>query len=1193
MFVRSIAILRFAARVTLVGAVALAAGLPAARGLEPYAHPTIVIPYAATKPVIDGTVDDAEWQGAFSQRALQTTNKQISARQTRFWVMWDEDNFYVAMRDQLRPGERPIQALRGRAPGRDLDVIFDDCYEIWVSVGATDTLTGQPDCSTQFVGNFAGARQDAIHQPAVGNSRTSSYDTDWEPKSRLTKDNCWEMELVIPRQSLGTTEQPFHDGMTMRTLIARNYKRPWEQCSFEGTSTFAVIDSHSEFVLSKTAPALHLLGVGDAATGKIGMQLAAFGQTDTTIEWRYASDAVTKEGTAAVKKGVLAEVVDLPDLDTPGEGQARITVTGAEGQTLLDWQASRRFGLATKMEAPAPGEKKVKVQYSPAADVLADKGDVVDLRTTFNPERDYIRVFGDFINYDDRAAIREVVIAVTDAAGKEVARETAAIDADAYAKAVLQLPKLAPGTYQVKVACRDEGGDVLKEQDTSFTKEDLAAKHDWWQTKRGSIEKVIAPWTPVTRKENTFGVWGREMEVGPAGLPVRITTQGKDILAGPGTLVATTAAGEEITATGADTKTLFDQDHRKTVVVASRCGDLDISSEVTVEFDGMLKVAMTLTPKQPTAVKGLKIVLPYHEALADYIHACTAEIRSGYWYGFTPQGSGRVWDCGMLGDKTMKVGSFIPYLWLGSTKGGLCWFADSDEGWIPNDDTPAIEVQRTAPGRVDLVFNLVSAPATLDAPRTITFALQASPVKQMHPGWREDPWWCGDTFKQYAHTQNMIFSSTPFVVPEYLEQSKALVEGQRKAGKPAVPYFIHTVLPGGLVPELKTCQEEWCSTRASYGQKALCYGGSLNDYMVHRWSEFAEQAGVDGYYSDNIAPLECDNLEHGCGYRLPDGRVQPSFPMFGTRDYFLRSRAAFLEQRGDACKLVLHMTNNMIIPWIGAADVAYDGEHHVIYPEMKKDFMDFWSLERLRVDFPGQWGVAVNFMHEYQGDWKKDPVAEQAAYRAYLAAVMLHDALPTGNHNGHARELIAMRKQFGIGADDVTFLPYWDDTGLAAKGDDIKLAGWKRPDRLLLLVANFGEREEAVVSLDPAKLGWGGATLAVTDIERGFKHETHRQVAKTPAELEADRGRWEATEKQRLEKLEQAHARKVGAAKKAGKPEPPAPDFKAKPFKSSPMRSEKAVAWDGDAAAPPKLDGTTLSVPVERHNYRLLVIERK
>jgi len=103
-----------------------------------YKHPVAVIPYAANKPVIDGKVDDAEWQGAFSQRALQTTGRTISARQARFWMMWDEENLYIAMRDPLRPGERPIQQHRSRQTGTDLDVIFDDCYEIWVSVDATD-----------------------------------------------------------------------------------------------------------------------------------------------------------------------------------------------------------------------------------------------------------------------------------------------------------------------------------------------------------------------------------------------------------------------------------------------------------------------------------------------------------------------------------------------------------------------------------------------------------------------------------------------------------------------------------------------------------------------------------------------------------------------------------------------------------------------------------------------------------------------------------------------------------------------------------------------------------------------------------------------------------------------------------------------------------------------------------------------
>ncbi|MBM4031807.1 MAG: hypothetical protein FJ291_08495 [Planctomycetes bacterium] len=1097
-------------------------------------HPVAVIPYAATKPVIDGKVDDAEWQGAFSQRALQTTGKQISARQARVWMIWDEENLYIAMRDPLRPGERLLQSQR-RDRGPDPALFADDLYEIWISVDATDPISGNRHCSSQFLANFHGARYDALAHPGFGSSFTtnpgiivvaghrpntpgygnageSTYESGWEPKSRITDRNEWEMELVIPRASLGTTKGPFHDGMRFRTLFARNYQRPAEQNSFEGTSFFSDIDTHSEVVMSKTAPALHLLGVGDAAAGKIGLHLAAFGQTDAKIAWRYASDAVTKEGAGEVKKGTLAEVVNLPELDTPGDqkapGKVRITVTDAKGATLLDWQSLRSFGPIPK-------------------DEIKDRGDVLNLGITFNPVRDYARVFGDFTAYANRGAIKEIVIVVSDAAGKQVKRATTTLDADAYAKAVLHFENLALGAYTVRLEWVDKDGKVVVSKDSTFAKEDLAKKYEWWNTPRGSIEKVVSPWTPVTLKGNTLGVWGREMEIGAAGIPSRVTTQGKEILAAPGRLVATLADGKDLTAEGLKAKTRFDQDHRKIVEVESKLADIAVTSEVRAEFDGMYKVTMTLTPKKPIGVKKLKIVLPYSQAMAEYLHAATTGIRGGFSYGFTPKGEGRVWDCRALGDKTMRVGSFIPYLWLGSTKGGLCWFADSDEGWIPTDETPAIEIQRSTDGQVDLVLNLISSEATLDAPRTITFALQASPVKQMHKGWREDKWWAGDTFKSYSNDQ-ALQQSSPWVKANLLQRGIQMVRDQHNAGRLAIPYFVHTRLPWHaplVVREMRdNLMEEWIGSSAG---QALCYGGSLNDYMVFHWSRFAEQCGIDGCYLDNVTPYPCDNLEHGCGYRLPDGRVQPTFRMFGTREYFLRLRSAFLEQR-QACKIVLHMSNHMIVPWVGAADVAYDGAQHAIFPEMKQDFMDLWPLDRLRADWPSQWGTAVNFMHQYQGEW--DPRALHLAMRAYFAAVMLHDALPTGNHDGHAQNLIAMRQQFGIGEDDVRFLAYWDETGLKAQGDDIKLAGWQRPGKLLLLVANFGEKQTAQVAFDLDKLGWKGATLAVSDPEQGTELSAH------------------------------------------GK--------------------DGTIIVTHDAPAP-ELDGTKLTVPVERHNYRLLVVEKK
>ena len=174
-----------------------------------YKHPVAVIPYAWEKPTIDGVVDDAEWQGAFSQRALRTLGGQLSPRQARFWMMWDEENLYLAMRDPLRPGERPLQAYRTRERrGPELDVIYDDCFEIWLSAGASDPLTGQADCTAQFLANIFGTVNDGLLHPGINGYHKPtelSYDTGWEPKSRLTDKNEWEMEMVIPRASLGKT----------------------------------------------------------------------------------------------------------------------------------------------------------------------------------------------------------------------------------------------------------------------------------------------------------------------------------------------------------------------------------------------------------------------------------------------------------------------------------------------------------------------------------------------------------------------------------------------------------------------------------------------------------------------------------------------------------------------------------------------------------------------------------------------------------------------------------------------------------------------------------------------------------------------------------------------------------------------------------------------------------------------------
>jgi hypothetical protein len=154
---------------------------------------------------------------------------------------------------------------------------------------------------------------------------------------------------------------------------------------------------------------------------------------------------------------------------------------------------------------------------------------------------------------------------------------------------------------------------------------------------------------------------------------------------------------------------------------------------------------------------------------------------------------------------------------------------------------------------------------------------------------------------------------------------------------------------------------------------------------------------------------------------------------------------------------------------------------------MGKDFIDFWSPERMRLDYPRPLGVAVTFLEEYQGAWK--PAALHRVTRAYTAMSILNDVLPGANPNGQNREVWRGRDKFGIETEDVTFIPYWDkSSGLSCEGRGVYASAWRKPNALLIAVVNTGDETTARVRLDLAKFGLtepGDAT--VVDAETGEK----------------------------------------------------------------------------------------------------------
>jgi hypothetical protein len=1024
-----------------------------------YQAPRFTVPFVSTPPQINGAIDDAAWSHALSVDALQTTEGAVSVRPTRLWMCWDADHLYLAMRSPLRPGERLLRA--NRQLGRDnVKVVFDDAYEIFLNAG-THSPDGEP-VFFQYLGNVAGGKYDVMFEPAVGNSRPG-WESGWHPVNRVTPDGrFWEMTVAIPRASL-YQNQPFKSGQVIHGLFVRDFKRPWEQNNLGGSGSFSVPETHCAFALSDSAPAIHLRSVADPAAGTFGVSLDA----DAPFAWSFDSDGgVHKSGTLPI---------DDLHLDTPGDGYYRIRVTGDDGRTvLLDWCSRRAFGDRSALTTPTH-----------------DAGDVAVLNLTFNPVQNYVRVEGDFINYDDRARIARYAAAVVDSAGKTVAEQDLQSDDLAYVHGLLRLGEGPAGRYVARLVCTDAAGHELLRKQTPFERKDLATEYPWWHTAVGRIDRVIAPWTPLKHDGPKVDVWGRSMAIGTAGLPSQVTTQGMELLAGPATLSGEAGDGKPLVAAAGTMSSDAMADYAYAVKTAGSLGDdVAVSALTTTEFDGLCKVQLTLTPKRPTAVRSLKVIVPMKPEFADYCHACGEGIRYGFSYGYLPKGkTGPLWTSKQVDGQPMLVGSFIPHVWVGNDKGGLCWMADGDQGWTPNDAVPAIEVRRDDPNHVDLVLNLISSATTLDAPRTITFAFQATPVKPPAPGWRMNTWSTADSFVDFCRVEpkggHLIWNALPFTLDP--ADSRRMVEQRQSstmayqwgpAGAAyhanAVPYFENNGIDPKFAPAAGYFADEW-HARVS-DSTAFC--DSYTDFIVWNLDRWCKQTGMDGWYVDNVRPVACDNVDAGRGYRLPDGRVQPTYQMFATREQFLRVRAMF-QDNGKTGKFVLHMTNHMIMPWIGAADLALDGEDHVTFPDMHKDFADFWSPARLRLDYAAPQGTPVTFLQEYQGNWASPDL--DRAMRAYTAMTIVNDILPGANPNGRNNAVWSGRARFGIDAADVRFVPYWTpDNGVTVTGGPaLYAASWRRPGRALIAIANGGPADAVVtLKLDPAKLGVSADDLA-------------------------------------------------------------------------------------------------------------------
>ena len=155
-----------------------------------------------------------------------------------------------------------------------------------------------------------------------------------------------------------------------------------------------------------------------------------------------------------------------------------------------------------------------------------------------------------------------------------------------------------------------------------------------------------------------------------------------------------------------------------------------------MEFDGLIMMKLKYGPEasQSPLLDSLQLDIPIRQENAR-LYIAHPDAVYGMKCGEFPQKKGIIFNSKDDLRNQRMLGTFTPYLWVGDMDRGFCWAAESDQGWITDDQKACLDVERRDRDIV-LRFHFVGKPSRIDRTRTIVFGLQASPVKPVANKWR-------------------------------------------------------------------------------------------------------------------------------------------------------------------------------------------------------------------------------------------------------------------------------------------------------------------------------------------------------------------------------------------------------------------------------------------------------------------------
>ena len=640
------------------------------------------------------------------------------------------------------------------------------------------------------------------------------------------------------------------------------------------------------------------------------------------------------------------------------------------------------------------------------------------------------------------------------------------------------------GEFRVEAALKTADGELLARAEAPLP---YRGQPDWLNAAAGVTEAVLPPYTPCTAAQAgdrvTVETWGRRHVFGPTPGLASLRSTGADLLAAPVRLPAE-ADGTPVRWTCAPPTLVDARPNQVTVRQQAQTGNLRLTLDTVVEYDGLMRTEAVLAATRPTQVDRLALEIPMPDEQATLLYA---------------------WRGTVLHSGTLKgdyAEAFTPILWIGNEQRGLSWVAESDQYWSLADPDHATEVQRSGKSTTVLRLNLVTESATLmpGKPWTYRFGLQGTPVRPMDRTYwdlrihRQPPYghefsWPQKTIqgqpalRYYAENGARalivwrwwnVFS---YMLPLGQEtQFRALVDALHGQDLQLLPYTIGFLI-SEKAPEFACWRDEFLRTPVNEFAIAtnrlpgldgqVCYQtcpqGYWTDFAVAMAARCMDEYGVDGVYLDTtVRALPCSNETHGCGYTRADGSRASTYPIFSTRDLIRRLRAVVTSRRPNGI-VDIHPYDCVNVPALAFADGMWIGEHLPNKPHKT----DALPLDRFRAEFMGHnLGIPADLLYYKLRDY--DPS---------VAIALLHD-VPVRSEKDKDFDVIAQiyRIREAFGCKDAQFTGYWQTADLV-KIDPAEcyVSLWRHPENGVLAVVSNLSRAAAdiTVALDTGALGLG------------------------------------------------------------------------------------------------------------------------